>query len=345
MAATRVLVAHRSPTERAAIRAALGESGWEIVEAEDDEAAWAALPADVVLHDGDLGLLDRMREDAALRTIPVIVVGRAEKSDILAALQRGAHDYLTSPFEPAELAARVRAAVRTAELLARLARRNAELERFASTAAHDLKSPLTVIKGGVDLLQTAWDDLSPDVRFQQLGAINRAASRASAMVDDLLTLARFDVRHNGDPAEVDARACVDAVVAGMGLPGIEVSGEWGTVGMPEVDLSAAVRNLLDNADHYGRGPDGTLAVEVRGRRDGPWQVIEVRDHGPGVPVEDRPRVFDAFYRGPGSRDVNPASTGVGLAIVARALDRWGGRASVGEASPGAVFTLTVPVAQ
>lgn len=357
-----ILIADDSKSVRTVVRGALEKSGFEVVEVEDGERAVMLLEAgdrrpDVVLLDvempglGGLGVLDRMHTNPDLRTIPVILLTRHTSSEeIVAGLERGAHDYLTKPFQPAELAARVRAALRTSGLLGQLARRNNDLDQFASKAAHDLKSPLTVIKGGADVLRTAWDRIPEHDRTEQLAAISRAAQRAATMVDDLLALARMDltaVTADG-PALVDTRACIDCVIGEADIDEgetVAVEGSFGTVAAPEADLAAALRNLLDNARHYGRGADGTLTLTIHGAVSSSVQVIEVSDRGPGIPAEERSKVFDAFYRGPGSRDVNPSSTGVGLAIVRRAVERWGGRVSVEAAQGGGTtFRIALPLA-
>jgi two-component system, sensor histidine kinase and response regulator len=356
-----ILVADDSKSVRTVVRHALEQSGLDVAEVEDGERAVMTLEAgerrpDVVLLDiempglGGLGVLARMRQNPDLCTIPVIMLTHHTDSDeIVGGLEQGAHDYLTKPFRPAELVARVRAALRTSTLLGELARRNSELDEFASKAAHDLKSPLTVIKGGADVLRSAWDRIPEADRVEQLAAISRAAQRAAAMVDDLLALARMDIPALlAGGAVTDARPCVETVVEEAGLDDTEqvtIEGSFGRVAAPEAELSAAIRNLLDNARHYGRSGDGTLLATIRGQVTGAAQVIEVADRGPGIAAADQARVFDAFYRGPGARLVNPASTGVGLAIVRRAIERWGGRVVVQSAAgEGTVFRVSLPLA-
>lgn len=358
MAPPLVLVADGSGSARQAAGAVLGEHGYGVVEAEDGPGALATIALrqpDAVLLDMEtpgldgMAVLDRLRGDPAVCHIPVIVLTtHAEPTEVAAALERGAHDHLAKPFAPSELAARVAAALRTAELLDRLNRRNAELDLFASKAAHDLKSPLTVIKGSADILRIGWDRLPAATRDEQLAAISRAAQRAAAMVDDLLVLARFDAVEAAEAGVTQTRAALAAVIAAAPLnpaDEIAVKGTFKPVAVPEADFTAAAANLVENAHHYGRSPDGTLTLTITGRVQRREAVIEVTDRGPGIPTEDQIQIFDAFYRRRGSRDANPASTGVGLTIVRRAVERWGGQVGVRPASPtGATFILVLPVA-
>ena len=352
-----ILIADDSASVRAVVRVALRSTGLEVEEVEDGRQALDAMFSrrpDVVLLDVEMPVLDgfrvleQMRRSPTLRTIPVILLTAQGGSDALVAgLDRGAHDYLTKPFEPAELAARVGAALRTAQLLGRLDRRNQELDHFAAKAAHDLKSPLTVIKGGAEVLRMGWHRLPESTRNDQLAAMSRAAHRAATMIDDLLALARLDEVEGGDPGETDARAVLQAVVADARLEQrelVRLEGEFIPVAVPSADLKAAVANLLDNARHYGRCADGTLEVSILGRPEPERLVIDITDQGTGIPEEARGRVFDPFYRVPGSTDVNPSSTGVGLAIVRRAIERWGGRVELAEGEQrGTTFRLALPV--
>ena len=354
-----ILIADDSAVVRHVVRSALEEHGHEIIEAIDGQAALDELAdrrPDVILLDIEmprldgLSTLDRILATPDLAGVPVLLLtGHSDATQIVAGLERGAHDYLAKPFQAAELAARVGAALRTADLYARLARRNAELDRFAAKAAHDLKSPLTIIKGTADILEMGWDRFDPETRAVQLKAMARASVRAGAMVDDLLTLARLDETVPAQPAVTNVREVIDDVLAATAhgdAERVSVSGDFAQVVMPEPDLAAVVRNLVGNARHYGRDSVGTLTLSIEGKLGLSNQRIEVADGGPGIPEDQRAKIFDAFYSVPGSRNFNATSTGVGLSIVRRAIERWGGRAAVEAAEPsGARFILDIPRCQ
>jgi signal transduction histidine kinase len=348
-----IVVADPSAAARHTVRTVLTAKGCEVVDAPDHETLLAVLSGrrpDVVLLDvdgpetGGLTTLDTIRADPTLRRILVILLAGGHHSEAVeAGIERGAEDYLTKPIAGPELAARVASALRISAAIDRLDERNRELDQFAVKAAHDMKSPLTVIQGAADILRIAWDRLPEETRNEQFESMSRAARRAATLVDDLLALARFEA-----PSEVaeptDARAAVDRVLADGGeAERVIVDGEFGKVALPEADLDAVLRNVIENARHYGRSPDGALDLRVTGRLAADHLVIDITDGGPGIPEEMRSRLFEAFYRGPRSRDFNPSSTGVGLAIVRRAVERWAGEVDVAAAPGGGTrFTLVLP---
>lgn len=99
-------------------------------------------------------------------------------------------------------------------------------------------------------------------------------------------------------------------------------------------------STLDRVDrHSGRSADGSFELAIFGSVSRRFQRIEITDRGRGIPEDQRAKVFTV----PGSKNVNPSSTGVGLSIVRRAVERWGGHASVEAAEPtGARFVLLIP---
>ena len=143
MSSATILVAEDSLVIRVALRRQLSAQGYEVVEAEDGAEALARcrqVRPDVLLLDVEMPQLDGhqvlaiVKEDPELRDIPVVfLTARAKTDDVVEALRQGAHDYLRKPFEPSELIARVRAALRLKAVQDELRRRNAELERVSRT--------------------------------------------------------------------------------------------------------------------------------------------------------------------------------------------------------------------
>ena len=341
-----VLVVDDSRTVRAVLRRHLEAAGYTVEEQDDGEGALArsrSHPPDVVLLDlempgiGGRAALDAFQADDVLRAVPVVVLsGHRDVGLVVDALEAGAHDFLAKPFEPAELLARVRSAARVKALTDELRRRNHELELFAERASHDLKSPLTVMKGMADTLESSGEQLDPALRLRLLDRISASASRASQMVTDLLTLARQEAA----PDEVAPTTDLAEVVAHLTSHDppsdsvIEVTGHFGRVAAPRPDVVSMVANLIDNASHYGRGADGVLRLHITGFTEEGVQILDIHDEGPGIAASDRAAVFEPFYRGESSLAANPSSTGIGLAIVAGAASRWGGSVSVGDPPPG-----------
>jgi signal transduction histidine kinase len=233
--------------------------------------------------------------------------------------------------------------------LAALRAKNTELDAFASRASHDLKTPLAVISGTADTLRKAWDRLKEPDRVQLLDAMYNQATKAATMVNDLLSLARIDPDDRVGPVITDVRSVVDDALGRLPLRGddeILIERAWPPLPLPLSDLKSILSNLVDNAHHYGRSADGILRLRVSATVDGTTVRIAVDDEGPGVPAESRSVLFQPDGRLEGSQERNPNSTGMGLAIVRRCVERAGGDTGVGTSpSGGASFWVTLPLPQ
>lgn len=214
---------------------------------------------------------------------------------------------------------------------------------FTQNAAHQLRTPIAAIASSVAALEAgAQHDAGERARF--LGHIGRESERMGHVVDALLTLEGLE--------RGTARALVEIVplhdfleraAAGAGgEPGrvaIECNAELAFVGDEDL-LGQAVENVIANAlVHSGDGP-----VTIRAQRAGNTVAVDVTDSGPGVPEEQRARIFERFFRGPA-----PASrgAGLGLAIAAAATAASGGELVLcaQRAGEGATFRFTLPVAE
>jgi two-component system, OmpR family, sensor kinase len=199
---------------------------------------------------------------------------------------------------------------------------NIEAQReFAADASHQLRTPLTGLRLRLEAIRA-----EGGFGAEQATKAEAELDRLDAIVDDLLALARASSR-DSTAAPVDlAELARDA--AGRWRETAEASGKQMEVdarGAPVAwadreDLVHALDNLIDNAIRYAP-PGSEVRVEAE-RRDGA-AVLLVADTGPGIPAEDRLRVFDRFYRGSTGRQAGPGS-GLGLAIVAALVERWGG---------------------
>ncbi|HEV7887340.1 MAG TPA: hybrid sensor histidine kinase/response regulator [Acidimicrobiales bacterium] len=357
MTAPRLLIADDSPTARAALKAALVEQGYEVLEAEDGKQAVAAAAEhrpDLVLldlempHLGGREVMAALRDDPELRDTPVIVLStRTDPESVTGALRQGAHDYVGKPFEKGELAARVQGALRTRVELDDLRRRNSELTAFAWRASHDLKSPLAAIRGMADTV-IAHEQLEGEVKRDLLARISAAAEQAATMVEGLLSLSREAESHPAVAARTpDPGAVVRDVVHQAHLPDVawdSTDAGWAPVALPASDFNSVVQNLVVNASFYGRSDDGVLHLTVAARSEGRMLVMTVADQGRGVDPATVDRLFEPFVRGVESRKANPRSTGIGLAIVRRTVERWGGRVELVPSDQGARFVLELPLA-
>jgi two-component system sensor histidine kinase/response regulator len=353
-----VLLADHSPEGRDVLREALEAHGYALAEAEDGEQALAVAEEtrpDVILLDLDAPalhgreVLASLAQHRDLSTVPVVVLTAITDVDaVVDLLSHGAHDYLTKPFAPADLVARVSAALRIKQVNDELRRRNTQLSAFAWRASHDLKSPLAVIRGVAETLVLQGSRLDPPTRDDLLNRAARAADQAAKMVDDLLSLAKAGAAPATDPELTpDPEAVVRAAVDTLGVADADLhlaGSDWAPVAVPAPDLATIVARLVENAAWYGRSADGVLRLSLTAAVVLDTLELSVEDQGPGVAPGDVPHVFEPFHRGAGASARNPHATGIGLAVVRRILDRWGGRIEL--SSPpdrGATFRVVLPL--
>jgi len=226
--------------------------------------------------------------------------------------------------------------------------------RFTSDVSHELRSPLTTLANTLNVLEAHSEELSPRARraLELLGADLRRFER---MVSELLEISRSDTGSADMSLEyVDAGELVRQAVQAGGR-GLTRLGPPPTVWIdPLLDdvllhvdkrrFERVMANLLENAAHYGGGATRVAAEPGADRAGKPTVVVAVEDNGPGVPVEERQRIFERFYRGQaaGRRGVS-TGTGLGLALVADHVRLLGGVVGIGEApGGGARFTVELP---
>jgi two-component system sensor histidine kinase MprB len=208
--------------------------------------------------------------------------------------------------------------------------------QLVADASHELRTPVTSLRTNIEVLLEG-GELDPEDRRRLLADVVEQSEELTALVNDLIELARGD---QPGPATEDVRldyiAAESVARARRNAPGIQFEPTLEPTfieGAPE-RLGRAINNLLDNATRHSP-PGGT--VEIRVGPDG----VRVRDHGPGVPGEDQPYVFDRFFRGRDAR--GSQGSGLGLAIVRQVAEQHNGSASVSNAADGgAVFTLRLP---
>ncbi|SAK77653.1 integral membrane sensor signal transduction histidine kinase [Caballeronia fortuita] len=225
-------------------------------------------------------------------------------------------------------------------LLARVEASVALQRRFVADAAHELRSPLTALS-----LQAERLDASelPDTARERLDALRRGLARTRSLLHQLLTLARLQQRTDADVARLRVQEIFRNVLEDLMPLAEEKEIDIGVssvdevfIHAPQADITIMVKNLVDNAIRYTpAGGRVDLATGVSNAR--PW--IRVADDGPGIAPEERARVFDPFYRVPGS-DAN--GSGLGLSIVGTIAARIGAQVELADAAPrGLVVTVTI----
>jgi signal transduction histidine kinase len=221
-------------------------------------------------------------------------------------------------------------------MIARLEQAQKVQRRFVADASHELRSPLATIGAGLELLQ----DSDPGT----VRALRGETERLGRLVDDLLLLARADERGlQPRRDEVDLDEIVEAERARPTEDGVrtEVRAEHVRVVGDRGQLVRVLRNLVDNAHRHARSQ-----VLVTLGREGDQAAIDVADDGPGVPADDRIRIFERFVRLDDARARADGGSGLGLAIVAEVVSAHDGRVWVESAAGGgALFRVRLPAAE
>jgi len=227
-----------------------------------------------------------------------------------------------------------RLAVTLNGMLDRLEAGRARQREFVADAAHELRSPLANMRTQLEVAQR----LGPAAEWPAVGDDLLAdTQRLARLVDDLLLLARSD----------DSSGRVHHELVELAELLREITTRYATVEVLSEDplwISAepdavrrVVANLLDNAVRYARS-----VVRVDARTDGSCVVITVTDDGPGIPAEDRGRVFERFTRLDDARARDAGGAGLGLAIVRELVRRHGGTVALADASPGLRVEVRLP---
>jgi two-component system OmpR family sensor kinase len=230
-------------------------------------------------------------------------------------------------------------------MLDRIEASDQRLRRFVADASHELRTPLAAVRAYSELFRRG-AAARPDDLERAMGGIERESERMSALVDDLVLLARLD---EGRPLELEpVRLDELAEEAVETYRAVEQSHPIDLTTAPLVALAdrARLRQVLDNllANTRSHTPAGT-AVHVRVATAGREAVIEVADDGPGMSAEQAAQVFERFYRADSSRSRDTGGVGLGLSIVAAIAEAHHGTMSVSsEPGEGATFRLALPLA-
>lgn len=254
-----------------------------------------------------------------------------------------------------------------------------QLRQFLADASHELRTPLASIRGYTELVRRLPDDL-PESAVHALERVQAESLRMSALVEDMLLLARLDAGRELEHGDVDLvalalDAVADAHAAGpdhawrLELPGaedetvegaipgvvvgedvpddVDLGNEAGDDALPALvhgddnRLRQVLVNLLSNARVHT--PAGTT-VTVSVRRDDDEVVIEVADDGPGIPADLLPNLFQRFTRGDSSRNRVGGSTGLGLAIAHAVVQAHHGTITAASTPGHTLFTVRLPAA-
>lgn len=333
--AGRILVVDDQPANLRTLAMLLSRAGYEVATAAkgDDALAQAAeRTPDLILLDmmmpgmDGFAVLAEIGQCPMLRGVPVVFLTAAQDRDLLLrAFDGGAVDYVTKPFLPEELLARVQAHVGLKLARDRLERVARERQELVNLVAHDLKNPLTSVMFASDVLRQ--DACRPERVPRYLEMIHGSAR------DALGYIRRYLETQSGRAEKTDARVSLEETFAwlaeryelqfesrGMRLLPSSPAGD-AMVAIDPLVLRQVGENLLSNAMKYAPGSD--VELSVRRGAAGYWQML-VEDRGPGIPAARQRELFQPFMRLAENAADDGLSHGLGLSLARQILADHGG---------------------
>ncbi len=325
----------------------------------------------------DLVLIDATREGVAVaetvsrilefdpEMVCVVIADCASADRAVQALKAGAHGLVACPFTPESLIVQVEQGLekrslswqlkRLGEEVQELAQRQAELEQlerlksaFILTVAHELRAPAAAIQSYLRLILDGC--IPPSRQHEYLERVERRAQEQLELINDLLELARLQDPHykaRAESVQMDKVLCdvLESLSGRAAEKGVRLECSIAPSLPPvQIDPQHARQlwsNLIDNAIKYTPG-GGRVRVSLS--YDGSYIVGAVSDTGIGIAQEEIPRIFDEFYRTKAGRSQAQLGSGLGLSIVKRILDNYGGDIAVeSQVGKGTCFTFRLPV--
>ena len=365
--ASHVLIVDDLATIRLMLARHARELGHQVTMVGDGRAALEQLQAqsfDLVLLDmmmpgmDGYAVLEQIKQNPGMRDIPVVMISGVDDLKLVTrCIEIGAEDYLTKPFEPALLRARIRACLDKKQLWDELENRYSQLKELEQLRdsltymiVHDLRTPLTSLLTGLQTLEAVSDDLnamqaellemSVEGGNTLLGMINDLLD-VSKMEDGSLTLEQSEIAP--DALIKEALQQVKALVQlkhlhihqeiAPGLPLLRADGE---------KLRRVLVNLVSNAIKF-TPEDGDVTLSIRLDADGNALLFTVRDTGEGIPREAFGRIFEKFGQVETRKAGRKMSTGLGLTFCKMVVEAHGGKIWVeSELGQGSEFLFTIP---
>jgi two-component system, sensor histidine kinase len=332
------------PPDYRVVEAPDGVTGLEVVRAEQPDCVLLDLAMPGLTG---FEVLEHLRNDPRVREIPVLVLTASEESSgsMERALKAGAVDYLTKPISPGRVAARVRGAIERRRLLLEMQQLRGT---FTSMLVHDLRSPLTIITGYLQLLEGSVEALPPKHR-RYLTSIREACTRMIRLIGDILDVSKLEEgKLTLEREELDLVEAASEIVERLRPVAVQHSVMLDfEPAVPALRVSADPRrieqvlmNLLSNALKF-TPPGGRIAVTLT--RDGDAVQVVVSDSGPGIPPDEMPLLFEKFSQTSASKMARGPGTGLGLVICRHLVEAHGGRIwAESEPGRGSRFVFRLP---
>ena len=205
------------------------------------------------------------------------------------------------------------------DVLDQLERSMQQQKQFVSDASHELKTPLAIIKGNIDMLQR-WGQNDPQVLSSSLEVTKKEVERLITLCHELLHLTReieIDANDKVDGIEVIEKTIAEFELMNDHIHFTFVHDDHHEIYMKEEHFKQILIILFDNAVKYAKD-ENDIRIDISLKNN----VLKVKDHGIGIPLEKQELIFDRFYKIEESRELNDQSFGLGLAIAKRLLDLY-----------------------
>jgi len=355
-----VLLVEDSPADRALLRTILGRAGFAVHEVSRGLDAVAAarevrphlIVLDVNLPDTDGHAVCRaLRLDPLSARLPILMLtARGRDEDVVCGLEAGADDYLVKDEPPEIIVARVRRLVQFRQMatVSVLNEQLAQVGRLVAGIVHEIRAPLTVIRGNAELMAMELGEAAAGSQF--IEPILRNAKTLQVRLDHLMAAVRTGP---SEPRPIEAEPLLRETIS-LFLKGTDLRRDKLAIdleiepGLPMVRADAGrlmqvVLNLLANAHESIRGDGiaGRIAIHARAASDSglAFVRVDITDNGPGIAPNSLDRIFEPFFT------TKEGGTGYGLYLAAEILREHGGRLTAyNESSGGACFSIWLPQA-
>jgi signal transduction histidine kinase len=346
----KILIADDNPDNVELLRKRLGSQGYETVAAFDGEEALQAilkenpdlLILDVMMPKMDgYEVLRRLRQNDDYRNLPVILLtAKKELPDKLKGLDIGADDYITKPFNPQELLARVRSLLTLREEQERKSQdeRLTALDQMVEGVAHEIRNPVTAIGGFARRLYDRLPDGSPEKHYAEV--IVNESRRLEQMVKQIVDATVISIpslrkREINEVIKAALAACQERLDEGQIHVKLDLAEDIPPLIMDAGNLRRVIAHLISNA--ITAMPEGGTLTITTSRRNHYIQ-IQVADTGVGIPPKILPHIFDPFFT------TKSSGPGLGLAMVHKIIKQHGGQISVEtELNKGTTFSILLPL--
>jgi two-component system sensor histidine kinase/response regulator len=356
---TRILCVDDEPMNLSLLAAMLSPRGYEVVSAANGSEALEKIAVeriDICLLDVMMPGMDgfevcrRIKSDDLHRNIPVVMItSHADMQNRIRGIEAGAEDFISKPFDIAEVLARIKMLLQVKSLNEQLQNAhdkleaaNIELEAFNYSVSHDLRSPLTAINGYCQVIQKLCGNNIDEQCRGYIQEMCEGTRRMNRLIDTLLNFSRItrvDMHHD----KVDLSIIAEEVALGLKVSEAERRVTFRIVAAITASCDASLlrvvlENLIGNAWKYTGSREGAViefgVTEVEGK-----QAYFVRDNGPGFDMAFADKLFIPFQRLPGMK---AEGNGIGLATVDRIVRRHGGRVwAVSKPGEEATFWFTL----